>query len=165
MHAYLDEAAKHYREALAVDKGLVEARVRLGRVNGLLGRHEEAIKELAEAWRQSGAEPLVRYFNVLFLGEEHEALGHRAEARAAYDAALELYPSAQSAHLAISRLAYKGGDTPGALSMMRATLTPRREGAMTIDDPWIYYPFAGVSRHSAELLDALRRPFRDGGNQ
>ncbi len=63
-----------YKRALEADPALVEARIRLGRVLGLRGRHEEAVAQLQQGL--SATETLLQYHAHLFLAAELDALGN-----------------------------------------------------------------------------------------
>ena len=90
--AELRRAEGLYRRALEINPKMSEARIRLGRVLGQRGRHEEA----ATALRQAGSEvtePVLQVpYAALFLGGEADALGNEVEARASYERAAALYP-------------------------------------------------------------------------
>ena len=89
----LRQAETFFRRALATTPNFAEARIRLGRVLGLQGRHAEAVDQLRAA---PPTDPLLAYYAAMFLGAEVEALGRSAEARGWYERAAALYPSAQS---------------------------------------------------------------------
>jgi tetratricopeptide (TPR) repeat protein len=152
----LRKAESFYRQALKRDAALVEARVRLGRVLGLKGQHKKALAEL-QAARADDADQAVRYFRLLFVGDEQAALGHEAAARQAYGDALHLYPGAQSAHLAMSSFERRFGIREAAASSIRDLL---QTTAASAPDPWAEYYAAGDGRRAQQLLDGLREPFR-----
>ena len=150
--AELRTAETFLRRAVTADATHVEARLRLARVVGQLGRHQEAATELRRAAGET-EDPLLLFYAHLFLGREEEAQGHAGEARTAYERAATLYPSAQSPRLALSQLAWHAHDRDGALQ----ALQPPAD-ADSDDDPWFSYRFA-QGRHFDELLDTLRKPF------
>jgi tetratricopeptide (TPR) repeat protein len=156
----LRNAEGFYRRALELDPGLTEARIRLARVLGLQGRHEEAIRELQRA-DSSDAGPLLQYCAALFLGADEEALGHVDRAREAFGTASALYPNAQSPYLALSRLAWRTGDRAGALGAIRPVLALSANQDAR-EDPWWQY-FDGTGRDADALLDRLHRVFQAGG--
>ena len=147
----LQLAEAFLKKALAADPEAPEARLHLGRVLGLLGRHQEAAVELGRAVNELGDLPN-EYYAALFLGREEEALGQLDKAQASYERAASLYPEAQSAHLALSQLAWRRPDRTAALTAIRDALDA------TGDDPWWTYDVAHAHRADA-LLDELRRPF------
>jgi tetratricopeptide (TPR) repeat protein len=111
------EAADRFEQALRIDLGLVEARIRLARIKGGWGRHEEAAADLRLCVGQPLA-PLLEYEARLLLGREDEALGRREEARDAFARASALYPGAQSPRLALSQMARDDGDRAGAIAAL-----------------------------------------------
>ena len=128
--AELDEAEEYFRKALAADAGFAETRLRLGRVLGLLGRHDEAATQLRQAIPHL-TDPQLVYYGELFLGREESAMRHRQEAREHFERAAGLYPRAQSPQLAIGLLARAHGDRPGALQSLRnvVCVATRRGGS------------------------------------
>jgi tetratricopeptide (TPR) repeat protein len=152
----LRRAESFFRGALSQDPTHGEARLRLGRALGLLGRHADAASELRAA-SESLADAEQRYYSDLFLGAEEEALGRFEAARAAYGRAGQEYPRAQSPYLALSELARRTGDRAGALrateEMFGLSTDPAR------NDPWWSYFVVGA-RNAEDWLDELRRPFQ-----
>ena len=151
----LRDAERLFRRTLEIRPEHAEARMRLGRVLALLGRHADAAAELRRA-SEALTETQLRYYVSLFLGAEEEALGNREAARTAYEQANTLAPVAQSPLLALSQLARRSGDRAAALRAMD------RMFALEIDDPhddpwWWYYVDQG--RDADDLLDSMRRPF------
>jgi tetratricopeptide (TPR) repeat protein len=149
------QAQGWFRKALDLRPELVEARVRLGRVTGLLGRHEEAARELLRAASDAGDRPVLQYFVALFVGDEEQALGRRDRARASYERAAALYPRAQSPRLALSRLARRYGDRSAAVGSIQRLLAQPLDEADR-DDPWWRYHYMPL--HDTEgLLEAARQ--------
>jgi tetratricopeptide (TPR) repeat protein len=158
----LRRAEEFYRGALRAAPTQIEARIRLGRVLGLSGRHAEALAELETAARAvvarvggggSVERPLL-YYLALFLGEEEEVAGQVDAARRSYARALELYPAAASAHLDLSRLEWRSGRrdlAATAISRMTDIGRPARPG----DEPWRDYFCAGPARDVDHRLAAL----------
>jgi tetratricopeptide (TPR) repeat protein len=133
----LRAAEELFRRALDVDQGLVEARIRLGRLLGLLDRHDEAADELGRA-AAATSDPLLLYYATLFLGGEADATGDEALARASYERAASLYANAQSPHLALSQLAARHGDRVSALEAIRRVLDLPADIAQRSDPWWTY---------------------------
>jgi tetratricopeptide (TPR) repeat protein len=159
VEAELELAERFFRQTLAADPRFAEARLRLGRVLGLLGRHEEAANELRRSIPQLGDTQLV-YYAELFLGHEEAALRRRDAAREHFARAATLYPRAQSPRLALGLLARAYGDRPGAVRSVKEVLAlPPHEDER--EDPWWEYHKAHV-RNTDALLDELRRPFLKG---
>src|SRR5207247_9478776 len=115
----------------------VEARLRHGRVLGGLGRHADAAAELRQAIA-SADDSLLRYYADLFLGAAEEELGHRDAARLAYEQAAALYPDAQSPLVALSRLARRYGDRPGALHAIQRVCALSADAHARHDPGWTY---------------------------
>ncbi len=97
-------------------------------------------------------DPVNGYYAALFLGREEEALGRLDAAQASYERAASFYPGAQSAHLALSQLAWRRPDRTAALQAVRDAL------GSTGEDPWWTYAVVHA-RHVDALLEELRRPF------
>ena len=157
-----NEAAKLFASALALKPSWAEARLRLGRVLGLLGRHKEAATELRRALGQTDDLPLV-YWGSLFLGAEEEALGHDAEARTAYERSRALRPGAQTPRLALSELARRAGDRATALGELRAVLTLPSNEVSRYDPLWDYHLARGSEADI--LFTELRRTWEKSGPQ
>ena len=132
----LKDAEKFFREALAADPDLVEARIRLGHVLGLRDRPADAVRELQVARKGQLPAPL-QYIVLIFLGREHVILGDREAARTEFQQAVSLYPGAQSPRLGLSQIARDAGGTPAALAALQILEIPpvtiRRE-----DPLWQY---------------------------
>jgi tetratricopeptide (TPR) repeat protein len=154
--AELQQAETFFRQAVKSSPTQTEARVRLGRVLDLLGRHEDGAAELRRA-ASATEDPLLLYYADLFLGQAELALSHRGEARASFERAASRYPRAQSPRLALSQLARRYGDRAGALAAIQHVLDlPASEDRR--EDPWWYYNevhMPGADR----LLDEMRKPF------
>jgi hypothetical protein len=157
----LRRAERYFRESLRERPGMIEARVHLGRVLAMLGRQEQAAATLRESVAQleEAADPVVAYYAHLFLAEAERTLGRRDAARAGFEAALGLYPGAQSPRLALSALARDGGDRGAAWAALRPLAHPGEEERR---DPWWIYWIAH-GRDADTLLAALRAPFRASG--
>ena len=146
------QAADAFREALAIDPRFTEARLRLGRVSGLLGRHEEALRLLRQV-QANNPDARTSYYAMLFAGTEEQALGQADEARRSYEKAAALYSAAQSPHLARSLLAWQVGDSRDALRALESTVRPGQMRSQ-VDDPWWDY-FDGLGDNTAALFRKL----------
>jgi tetratricopeptide (TPR) repeat protein len=155
----LRQAEGYFRRALEIAPDHVEARLRLGRVLGLVGRHDDAARELRRALPSAG-EDVLRYYGELFLGAEEEALKQYDAAFDAYRRAAALYPTAQSPWLALSSLGRRRGDRAAALRALQQ-LFDLPSDRLERDDPWWTYHVA-QARNADRLLEALRQPFHDG---
>ena len=134
-----------FRRALDLDPKMAIARLHLGRVVGLQGRHQEAAGELRTALSSltGGTDARQRYFAELFLGAEHQALDNASEAAAAFQRALLLFPNAQSPYLALSQLAWQAADRTAAQAALRA-LAGLPVALEDREDPWWTYEVSAV---------------------
>lgn len=139
-----------FRRALNFDAALVNARVHLGRVLGLLGRHEQARAELTLAL-SSLQDPRQRYYAELFLGDTERRAGQVPQANEAYARAAILFPNAQTPRLGLSQLAWEDGDRTAAQESFR-TMVTMSQG----EDPWWSYELSAVL-DVAVLVENLRR--------
>lgn len=153
---HLREAERLFRQAVRINPELIQARVRLGRVIGLQGRHDEAAGELRRAIAAI-PDALLMYYAEMFLGDEEQALGHRDAAGKCYEHAAALFRSAQSPRLALSQLARRHGDRSGALAAIQPVfaLSPHQA---TRADPWWEYDVVPF-RNADDLLTAWRGLF------
>ena len=156
-HAELRQAETLFRRVLEIKPEFAEARLRFGRVLGLLGRHADAAVELRRAASELPETDQV-YYAALFLGAEEEALGNREPARAAYERAVALAPRAQSPLLALSQLARRYGDRPEALRAIERLFSLPDEDRHEHDDPFWWY-YVAQARNADDLLEALRQPY------
>jgi len=148
----LEDAETLLRRAIDANPALVEARLRLGRVQSLLGKSRPAVDELRQVAR-SATDPLLLYYSNLFLGSALESLGERDEARASYERASMLYPGAAAPYLALSQLVI--GASSANLPASRAALEPilARPGGNDDDDPWWSY-YSAVGRDAGDAVAA-----------
>ncbi len=153
-NAHLRQAEKTFRQAMGAGLSSPELSMRLGRVLGLSGRHDEALSILKPALDISTDERF-RSFIDLFIGDEEAALGHDDPAQLAYLRARTTFP-AQPAYLASSRLALEGGDKAAAAAVLRSMFA--MDSARV--DPWPEYYSAGRREQADRLLVDLRAPFR-----
>ena len=152
----LSEAERFYREAMTLDPGHAEARVRLARLLSLKGRPREALALVEPGITSEDA--TVRYYGLLVLADARERDGRIAEARAAYEQAVELFPLAQSPIISIIRLSRELADEAGGrLATARMAALPRAEARR--DDPWWSY-FDCNGRNRERELEALRGMFK-----
>jgi tetratricopeptide (TPR) repeat protein len=160
--AELRQAEGYFRRALEIDAGMIEARLRLGHVLLMLERYEDAAVELRRVLDSADA-PLIRFYASMFLGAADENTGTADAAVESYTHAAELYPTAQSPHVALSALARRRGDRAGAWrAMQRVFALPAEETER--DDPWWTY-VRQQGRDAELLLHELRTPFQRGAPQ
>ena len=152
------DAERLYRRALAVDPALAEARVRLARLLELRKRAAEAAAEVKTALA-SAPRGVVAFYAHLFAGRAASTLGRGAEAADHYQRALGLFPDAQSALLASSRLALAESDVRAALQPIER-LGPR--SAEPEADPW-WQDYLCAGREADDLLTAVWAATPRGG--
>jgi tetratricopeptide (TPR) repeat protein len=155
--AELAVAETYFKRALANSPGMAEARLRLGHVLLARGKPDEAVRELQLAL-PSLDDPLLKYFGEMFLGAADEATKRPAEARAAYSAAEQLFPSSQSAPLALSALAARQGDRASSAAGIERMFVSAH-GNNDDRDPWWGY-YSAQTRGTDALLAELYGPFR-----
>jgi len=152
--AELRLAEQLYKHAIERNPNYLEARIRLGRVLGLRGRHKEAVDQLRQG--QTATEPVLQFYAHLFLGGELEALGNGAEARQSYERAAALAPTAQSPLLGLSRLAEQAGDRVAARELIARVLNlPPIEPERA--DPWWVYEVVQARAVDGLLADVRQR--------
>jgi len=147
----LRKAERLFRESLERNPKQIEARIRLGRVLGRRGRHQDAIVELRQATMETDNR-LLQYYGQMFLGTEAAALDLTDEARRAFERAADLYPNAQSPHLAISALATRMGDRAEALTAIQPVITG--DDPLLSDDPWWSY-YTSQARGLSGIVEVL----------
>jgi tetratricopeptide (TPR) repeat protein len=153
--AELRQAEQLYKLALERNPHFIEARVRLGRVLGLRGRHQEAVEQLR--FGVSATEPLLQYYAHLFLGREYETLGNGPDARRSYERAAALVPTAQSPLLGLSRVADEAGDRAAARDAIARLVNLRVTDQKRADPWWVYeiVPARGVDGLLADLRQRI----------
>lgn len=149
----LEDAERQFRRTLRIDPALAEARVRLARVLLERERYREALTEATTALA-GNPPPVVAFYGHLFGGRAAQSVGRYDSAAAHFDAALALFPRAQSAMLARSQLALLGADVRGAVTALgRLPQDPHPD--VPADDPWAYYRLA-TGRDWSSVYRALR---------
>jgi tetratricopeptide (TPR) repeat protein len=139
-------------EAVSADPDLVEARLRLGRVQWRQGKDEVALRTLEEALRRRGPPPLP-YLAHLFAGQVQEGAGRVAEAQRHFEEALALEPESQAAAIALSHLRRMSGDLAGARRLLSDGLS--YAGSRGDRDPYWNY-VASNAATAPEIFRALR---------
>jgi tetratricopeptide (TPR) repeat protein len=147
----VDLSIQSFEDALSANPDLVEARVRLGRMEWLAG-HPDKARAALEAALQADPPPALAYLVHLFLGRCDEDAGRLEDAEREYRAALDLDPSAQVAGVALSHAVLMAGDEPAAQRVLKAALghARRKEG-----DVYWSYPLGGV-QFSEGMFEQLR---------
>jgi len=151
----LKDAERAYRNALAAQPDLVEARLRLGRVLTLHGDTDGAVRILAGIGE--GTDAAYRYLARMFEGDLFERRGDAAEARRRYLAATALLPRAQSAYVALAHVRHTMGARAEAAEDVRITTLDR--SVPDAGDPWFWYS-RGLSWRANGYLDDLREMVR-----
>ena len=150
----LGQAARGYEAVLAADATMVEAAIRLGRVQARQGRLEAAaarLRGLAGRIREGQIRDARQaYLTALFLAEVEERLGRRAEAVAQYEAARRAWPAAQT-----PVLAWRGCAPSRARTARRAQAlaTLGRAAADGPSDPWHGFDNGQAWRLPAAIAD------------
>jgi VWFA-related protein len=149
--AYRRSAIEAYREALRLQPGLLEARLRLGRVLWLDGKRDEAARELAtvaEAPSRDG-----RQLAHLFLSRIEDERGRAAEALAHAEAAVAARPTWQSGLLALADLQRRAGRSQEASATAARAVALPDEPAN--EDGWLQYN-RGARARALATLGAMR---------
>ncbi len=156
----LRQAETLFRRAVAANPNVAETHLRYGRVLSLLEHYADAARELRLAL-DTMEDREQRYYGELFLGAAETGRRNFDAARDAYRRAEELFPKAQSPHIALSELARRLGDRGAALREMQPVFDLE---AFEIgrDDPWWHY-YVIQARNADALLEELRMPFRSEG--
>ena len=149
---YLQRAERRFARALDEDPAMVEARIRLGRVQGELGRHESAVTNLTQALDVT-SDPTLCYFTYLFLGRVQETIGDDDAARISFEQAARLFPLAQSPFFSLGRMAETSGDHTAGAMFARVLSLPRDEQDRV--DPWWSYHY-GSGRNAGALVRLLQ---------
>ena len=150
----LDEAAKRFTEAAAVESTRGEALLRLGHVELSRDRPDAALAALNTAEPALGDRDLV-YLVRLFRGMAFERQNRLDQARAAFESALAARPDTQSASIALASVLFRTSDRDRANTIVNDLLSRERQ----VNDPWWVYPpgdFRLVDARMASLRQALK---------
>jgi tetratricopeptide (TPR) repeat protein len=131
--------AAHVYEALLVDDpAVLEAHLRLARLELRLGRAERAEAHLV---RVANLEPDARqaYLAALFLADVYERQGRIADAIAAYGVAQQNWPGAQTPGVGLARLRALSGAHDEARAALAGLHLERPADAPERSDPWMGY--------------------------
>ena len=131
-----------------------EVHLRLGHTRLRLGNPAAALEHLSQVLALT-KEPFLLYLAHYFTGRAKQARGDRAGAVAAYGAALEIVPRAQSAALSLAVLAFTRDDRHRAFALVADAVN----GTEPADDPWRLYQ-AADSRFLPGFLGLLRKATR-----
>jgi tetratricopeptide (TPR) repeat protein len=147
-----DRAIALYRRAGEDPALRHEAALAVGYIHLRMKRTAEARAELAVA--AESPDPFVRYLAHLFRGRALSGPNASAEAEAAYRAALEAIPYAQSASIALAGVLHLSNRPEAAIQVMNASFAAR-----PAVDPWREYGF-GQFRHWIRYRDLMREAVR-----
>lgn len=150
-HTDLADAQALYTRALERDPGLLEARLRLGRVLLRRDRPREALAQLENVLQES-SRPAQLFMARLFEGRCRERLGDLRGAATAFGAAVDLDPRARSGLVAWGRALERVGDDRRAQEVFERALRPASEGQ---PDPWLDY-IRGQPDRIESALNKLR---------
>jgi VWFA-related protein len=144
------EIVARYEEAMKSPDVQVEARVRAARFLYGLGQFDRSLK-LLEGLAVPPADLEMRYCALLIRGQALRASGRLDEAAAAYRSALEAWPGAQSARVALMTLHVSRGNREAAAALADAIQTAPADQY----DPWWTY-WLGNYRVYPAIVDRLR---------
>jgi VWFA-related protein len=139
-----------YEQAMKFPETGIEARVRAARFLYGLGQFDKGLALLNEI-AAPAADREVRYFTHLVRGQLLRASGRPDEAAASYRAALEAWPGAQSARVALMTLQVSRGKREEAAALADAIQTAPPDQY----DPWWTY-WLGDARLYPDLVGKLR---------
>ncbi len=154
-----EDAVRDYRRALGLDPGLLEARLRLGRVLAKNDRSIEAEREF-RAVLASAADDYLRYLASLYLGRVLELRRQVAPAVELYRAAVKLQPDCQACRFALAHALDSLGEARQArveLMTLLSVQSPKPDRA----DGWWIYPYGRVGDAEGaweELRKLVRYP-------
>jgi tetratricopeptide (TPR) repeat protein len=152
---HAQEVRQQYEAAIALPEVSAEARIRLAWFLHRIGRHGEAIIQLNRVAKEPIPDPSLRYLRHLFLGHVLTALGDRAQASNAFEAARTEVPGAQSPRVALMNLALLDNDRAAAEALAENIQSP----SPTAADPWWGY-WQGQYRLYAAALQRVREMAR-----
>ena len=153
---FMSAAGGDYQAATSRQPDLYEATLRWGRINMHLGDRKAARRALDEVAASDGPVNL-RYMAQLFLGDLAEREQQPDRARAAYESALALFPTAQAPMLALSLLCDSAADSECARRWLSQSMAATGRGRL---EPWWAY-----QRGQAWLGDKRLVAFRARGLQ
>jgi hypothetical protein len=146
-------AIARFGEASAFDDTRAEARLRAGWMLFLAGNFQDALDRLDVG--DAGDDRDLAYWSALFRGRALAALDRHPEAVEAYQAALKIFPDAQSGSVALALALFRINQLAEADELARAL----RARPATGEDPWPKY-FEGDSRFVEQWIRQLRSAIR-----
>jgi hypothetical protein len=150
--AWRDQAEGALRDAIALDGGLLEARLHLGKLRLDRGRLIRAEPRLQDVEANSG-DDRQRYLARLFLGRLAERRGRLDEAAGFYRRALEAWPDSQAARIALGH-AVESSSRPAAARPLVAASLLASQRLDRAADPWWLYLFGppGLAKAALERI-------------
>ncbi len=130
-----------------------EVRIRQGWLTHRMGKDQDALA-LLDAVDTKGLDGALAYYRSLFRGRVLESLHRPVDAEAAYRAALELMPSAQSPRIALTALLFRS-PTRSDAEALAASIETSGPGA----DPWWVY-WQGDYRNFRSIIAQLHEDLR-----
>lgn len=156
--AHFKRAADMLRKALVGRPDFLEARLRLGRLLVEQKQYDAAINELGQVV-QATEDRALRYYGLIFTGDALLSLDRAAEARAAFEQALAVYPRAQAARIGLAAAFRTMSDRQSAVQAVMATMSLPGASRGGSDEPWWNY-YDGDEGSVDRLLAELRASFR-----
>lgn len=129
-----------------------EAHLRLGFLQWVLNRDDEAALSLREAATRAGDVEL-KYLAQFLIGWTALQRGDLAAARTSLAAALETRPNSQSAAIALAAIDLKEGDAGRGYERARSAL----DNPSKADDPWRLFLYGHHAQWPARLAELRRR--------
>jgi VWFA-related protein len=151
--ARLAEAARVYREVLALEPGYTKTRLHLGRVLLMLDQRDEGRRLLETIANGVAHDAGDRYLAMLFLAADYERAGEFEQARATLEGVDAVAPGRQTGWLALAQLEQRAGRIERAREVVAAHL-----GAASRADEWWTYRNGGLQTEDlAWLRERLSR--------
>jgi VWFA-related protein len=144
VHDAARQAERCYRQAVGLEPGLAEARMRLGRVLVLTGALDEAEKQLAAA-ANDPAEPRIAAFAQLFWGGVRDSRGDLPGAIGHYRAALGADRECQAAAFALGEALNRSGRHREAADAVLAALEASRADGIS---SWQAYHVGSIRKRA-----------------
>jgi tetratricopeptide (TPR) repeat protein len=152
----LNDAVRWLGQALERDDTMLMARLRLGRVETLLGREQDGLVQLDRVLRAT-TDAAMAYLAALFSGAAHERLRRPEAAEAAYRQAIARFPAGQAAYVALSEVLQRSGKADESREVLNRLLN---RAADSVREPWWWYladPPGVANERLAELRREVRR--------